>query len=106
MAETKLMVWIDQDLCTGDGICEEIAPDVFLGRDDGLWVVKEESSHFGSTIIFDGAEGDGHGPEGSRGVARVPDSQIADVVEAATECPGECIMIEPYDAAIMAARGA
>ncbi|MFC2177298.1 ferredoxin, partial [Actinomycetota bacterium] len=33
MSETQLMVWIDQDLCTGDGICEEIAPDVFQGRD-------------------------------------------------------------------------
>ena len=102
MADTQLMVWIDQDLCTGDGICEEIAPDVFLGRDDGLWVVKEEASHFGSTIIFDGKDA----PDGSRGVARVPDSQIADVVDAATECPGECIMIEPFDAAVMAARNA
>ena len=102
MADAQLMVWIDQDLCTGDGICEEIAPDVFLGRDDGLWVVKEEASHFGSTIIFDGNQA----PDGSRGVARVPDSQIADVVDAATECPGECIMIEPYDADVMANRGA
>ncbi len=102
MADSQLMVWIDQDLCTGDGICEEIAPDVFLGRDDGLWVVKEEASHFGKTIVFDGNEA----PDGSRGVARVPDSQIADVVDAATECPGECIMIEPYDPEVMAARGA
>jgi len=105
MADTQLMVWIDQDLCTGDGICEEIAPDVFLGRDDGLWVVKEEASNFGATIIFDGSDGDGHGPDGSRGVARVPDSQVDVVVEAAEECPGECIMIEPFDAEIMAARG-
>src|SRR3989304_9068094 len=66
MAETtQLMVWIDQDLCTGDGICEEITPDVFVGRDDGLWVVKEESKHFGRTVVFDGVEGEGHGPEGS-----------------------------------------
>jgi len=105
MADTQLMVWIDQDLCTGDGICEEIAPDVFLGRDDGLWVVKEEASNFGATIIFDGVDGDGHGPDGSRGVARVPDSQVDVVVEAAEECPGECIMIEPFDAEVMAARG-
>jgi ferredoxin len=105
MADTQLMVWIDQDLCTGDGICEEIAPDVFLGRDDGLWVVKEEASNFGATIIFDGGDGDGHGPDGSRGVARVPDSQVDIVVEAAEECPGECIMIEPFDAEILAARG-
>ena len=94
--ETKLMVWIDQDLCTGDGLCEEIAPDVFHGRDDGLWTVKEEASYFGKSILFDG----------SRGVARVPDGIIDTVVEAAEECPGECIMIEPYDAAIMADRGA
>jgi ferredoxin len=57
MAATALMVWIDQDLCTGDGICSEICPDVFVGRDDGLWVVKEEASHFGATIVFDGADG-------------------------------------------------
>ena len=63
---TTLMVWIDQDLCTGDGICSEICPDVFVGRDDGLWVVKEEASHFGSTIVFDGVDGAGHGPDGAR----------------------------------------
>ena len=106
MSETQLMVWIDQDLCTGDGICEEIAPDVFQGRDDGLWVVKEQASNFGEDLIFDGEEGPGHGPEGSRGVARVPDDQIDIVVESAEECPGECIMIEPYDAELMANRGA
>ena len=104
--ETTLMVWIDQDLCTGDGICEEIAPDVFIGRDDGLWVVKEEAAHFDATIVFDAEEGEGHGPEGAQGVARVPDNQIDTVVEAAEECPGECIMIEPYSAEAMANRGA
>ncbi len=105
MTATRLMVWIDQDLCTGDGICEEIAPDVFVGRDDGLWVVKEEAKYFGTTVVFDGEEGDGHGPEGSRGVARVPDELIDDVIESAEECPGECIMIEPYDEQIMSRRG-
>ncbi len=100
MADAKLMVWIDQDLCTGDGICEEIAPDVFVGRDDGLWVVKEEASHWGSTVVFDGNQA----PDGARGVARVPDSQTEDVVEAAEECPGECIMIEPFDQEVFANR--
>ena len=102
---TTLMVWIDQDLCTGDGICSEICPDVFVGRDDGLWVVKEEASHFGSTIVFDGVDGAGHGPDGGKGVARIPDSLIDSAVEAAEECPGECIMIEPYDQAAIDARG-
>ena len=36
-----MKVWIDQDLCTGDGLCEEIAPDVFTLLDDGLAYVKE-----------------------------------------------------------------
>ncbi len=106
MADAKLMVWIDQDLCTGDGICEEIAPDVFVGRDDGLWVVKEDAKYFGTEIVFDGVDGPGHGPEGSRGVARVPDSLLEDVIESAQECPGECIMIEPFDQEIFANRGA
>ncbi len=102
MADPSLMVWIDQDLCTGDGICEEIAPDVFQGRDDGLWVVKETASNWGADIVFDGAQA----PDGARGVARVPDAQIDIVVEAAEECPGECIMIEPFDADTFAKRGA
>jgi ferredoxin len=38
-------------------------------------------------------------------VARVPDALIDDVIEAAEECPGECIMIEPYDEQIMSERG-
>ncbi len=93
---TKLIVWIDQDLCTGDGICEEITPDVFVGRDDGLWVVKEEQKYFARTIVFDGEEGEGHGPDGARGMARVPDDLIEDTIESAEECPGECIMLEPF----------
>lgn len=105
-----LQVWIDQDLCTGDGICEEICPDVFGRRDDGLWVVKEDKKHFGASIIYDLASGEeesdectcgamsgihAHRVEGSRGVARVPDSLLDATIEAAEECPGECIMIEP-----------
>ncbi len=98
---TALMVWIDQDLCTGDGICEEICGDVFVARDDGLWVVKEEAKHFGSTIVFDGTAA----PDGGKGVARIPDSLIDSAVEAAEECPGECIMIEPFDQAAIDGRG-
>lgn len=81
-------------VCTGDGICSEICPDVFVGRDDGLWVVKEEAKHYGETIVFDGKEGKGHGPDGAKGLARVPASLEDATIEAAEECPGECIMIE------------
>ncbi|MDW3221115.1 MAG: ferredoxin [Acidimicrobiales bacterium] len=103
--ETTLMVWIDQDLCTGDGICSEICPDVFEARDDGLWVVKEEAAHFDKRIVFDGESGEGHGPDMAAGVARVPDALIGDAVEAAEECPGECIMLEPFNQASIDARG-
>ena len=41
-----MKVWIDQDLCTGDGLCEEIAPDVFTLLDDGLAYVREGDKVF------------------------------------------------------------
>jgi len=41
-----MKVWIDQDLCTGDGLCEEIAPDVFVLLDDGLAYVREADKVF------------------------------------------------------------
>ena len=36
-----MKVWIDQDLCTGDGLCVEICPSLFDMHDDGLAYVKE-----------------------------------------------------------------
>jgi ferredoxin len=34
---------VDRDLCIGDGICEELCPEVFELRDDGLaYVINEE----------------------------------------------------------------
>ena len=74
-----MKVWIDQDLCTGDGLCEEIAPDVFVLLDDGLAYVKEGDKVFGA------------GPEG---LANVPDDQVEACIESAEECPGECIFLE------------
>jgi ferredoxin len=76
-----MKVWIDQDLCTGDGLCEEIAPDVFTLLDDGLAYVKE-----GDKVYSD--------PGGAEGLAVIPDGQLEAVIESAEECPGECIYIE------------
>src|SRR3954470_22791661 len=76
-----MKVWIDQDLCTGDGLCEEIAPDVFTLLDDGLAYVKE-----GDKVFSD--------PGGAEGLANVPAGQEEAVIESAEECPGECIFIE------------
>jgi len=39
-----MKVWIDQDLCTGDGLCEEICPSVFTLLDDGLAYVKQDGT--------------------------------------------------------------
>ena len=41
-----MKVWIDQDLCTGDGLCAEICPDIFIMRDDGLAYVQENGHIF------------------------------------------------------------
>jgi ferredoxin len=84
-------VWIDQDLCTGDGLCEEIYPAIFQGHDDGLYYVKEPEwadLHVGP---------DGPEYQMAKGMASVPDKDIALVVEAAEECPGECIFVEQVD---------
>ena len=81
-----MKVWIDQDLCTGDGLCEEIAADVFTLLDDGLAYVRE-----GATI-YATAKGN---PQGAEGMANFADSQLDAVIESAEECPGECIFIEP-----------
>jgi ferredoxin len=81
-----MKVWIDQDLCTGDGLCEEIAPDVFVLLDDGLAYVREGDKIFASSEDND---------EGAKGLAAIPDGQLDLVVESAEECPGECIFIEP-----------
>ncbi len=87
-------VWIDGDACTGAGTCSQIAPEVFHQRSDGIWAVKEDSAHFGETVIFDGSSTPGRGPDGLEGQARVPEVLLGSVIEAAEECPGECIYLE------------
>ncbi len=87
-------VWIDGDACMGAGTCSDIAPLVFHQRNDGTWAVKEDSSQFGDTVIFDGSSGPGHGPDGFEGRARVPGHLLETVIDAADECPGECIYVE------------
>jgi ferredoxin len=56
--------------------------------------VKEAPPYFDQTVIFDGIEQAGHGPEGSAGLARVPAELSEIVVDAADECPAECIYLE------------
>lgn len=88
------VVWIDGDECMGAGTCEQIAPQVFVERRDGTWAVQEDQVFFGSHMIFDGVAADGHGPDGAAGRARIPEHLVDLVVEAAEECPAECIFVE------------
>ena len=76
-----LRVWIDQDLCTGDGLCVDYAPEVFRILEDGIAYVVE-----GSKVCND--------PGGSMEAAGVPTHLGKAVVDAASVCPGECIMVE------------
>lgn len=74
-------VWIDQDLCTGDGLCIDHCPDVFVQLEDGIAYVAEEG-----LVLSD--------PGGSGSLAYVPRRHYQSVVDAAEACPGECIFIE------------
>jgi len=85
-----MKVWIDQDLCTGDGLCAELAPDVFVMHTDGLAYVKDPS-----WPNLMGPDGKGDGPRlQMTQAADFPDSMLDDVIQAAEDCPGECIFIE------------
>ena len=86
-----MRVWIDQDLCTGDGLCAEIAPAVFEMYDDGMAYVKEVDW---PNLMGPSGKSDGPVYQMSQGMATVPESLLQDVIEAAEECPGECIFIE------------
>ena len=76
-----MRVWIDQDLCTGDGLCTDHAPAVFTLLEDGIAYVKDSGR-----VLND--------PGGAASLARVPASLELDVVAAADDCPGECIFVE------------
>ncbi|PCH55050.1 MAG: 4Fe-4S ferredoxin [Verrucomicrobiales bacterium] len=86
-----MKVWIDQDLCTGDGICAEICPSIFEMADDGLAYVKEE--YWKSIVGPEGGKGD-PALKMAEGTAAVPEELLEAVIESADECPGECIYIE------------
>jgi len=78
-----LEVWIDQDLCTGDGICAQYAPEVFELDIDGLAYVKGPAP-----------EGEEAGLLAEPGATTpVPLPLLQDVADSAKECPGDCIHV-------------
>ncbi|MEV6346354.1 ferredoxin [Actinoplanes sp. NPDC051851] len=74
----ELQVWIDQDLCTGDGLCVQYAPEVFELDIDGLAYVKDDS---GELLQAPGVR------------AGVPRHLVLEVIDSAKECPGDCIHV-------------
>jgi ferredoxin len=78
----SLTVRIDQDLCTGDGLCVQYARPVFEMDLDGLAYVKGADDELqtapGATVL-------------------VPLGLEADVIASAKECPGRCIHVARAD---------
>lgn len=79
-----MFVWIDQDLCTGDGLCVDHCPDVFVQLEDGI-----------AYVANDGVPS--NDPGGSGSLVLIPERHLAQVIQAAEVCPGECIFIEAVD---------
>jgi ferredoxin len=76
VSEEPTHVWIDQKLCTGDGLCVQYAPEVFEFDVDGLAYVKDAA---GELLTEPGRR------------TEVPAHLRLEVIDAARECPGECI---------------
>ena len=74
-------MWIDQDLCTGDGLCTDHAPEIFTLLEDGIAYVKQHGR-----VLND--------PGGAGSLAVVPSPLTKAAIHAAEDCPGECIFIE------------
>ena len=76
-----MKVRIDQELCIGDGLCENIAPDVFTVLGDGLSYVIG-----GVDVVRD--------PGVATAACVVPSEFEEAVVEASENCAGDCIFID------------
>jgi ferredoxin len=81
-----LRVWIDQELCTGDGLCVQDAPDVFEFDIDGLAYVKDSD---GELLTDPGA------------TTTISESDAREVLESAKNCPGLCIHVARADDGVM-----
>ena len=81
----KVLVWIDQDLCTGDGLCTDHCPDLFVLLEDGI-----------SYVIGPDRE-PCNDPGGASSACELPAPLLAAAVAAADDCPGECIFLEEMD---------
>jgi ferredoxin len=85
-----LRVRVDQAQCTGDGLCVTRAPAVFEHDVDGLAYVKTSD---GELLTAPGAK------------VVVPLPLVDAVIDAADECPGDCIYVERPDGTLEAGPG-
>ena len=74
-----MRVWIDQDCCTGAGLCVDHCPELFVVLEDGIGYV-----HLSGVVLGDGM---------TSSIA-VPRRYERAAVDAAERCPGECIYLE------------
>ena len=75
-----MQVWIDQDCCTGAGLCVDHCPELFVVLEDGIGYV-----HQGAYAISDPTHPALH----------VPHRHEQAAIDAVERCPGECIYLEP-----------
>ncbi|MEP7204335.1 MAG: ferredoxin [Ilumatobacteraceae bacterium] len=73
-----MRVWIDQDLCSGVAVCVQDCPEVFTLGSDGLAYVTIDGRMYASDEQ-----------------AIVDDALFEPVLDAAEDCPEECIYVEP-----------
>lgn len=82
MERDDVLVRVQHDLCTGDGLCAQYAPEVFELDIDGIAYVKTP----GGDLLTSATD-----------AAVVPAHLLLDVVDSAKECPGECIYVTRAD---------
>ena len=75
-----MRVWIDQNDCTGAGLCVDHCPELFIVLEDGIGYVRDHGA-----VITDAIQVGVH----------VPLRFEQDAIDAVERCPGECIYVEP-----------
>ena len=75
----RMVVWIDQDLCTGDANCATNVPGVFEMR---------------GGLAFVSGNGEKFDKGGAMAIAYVSEPDVLATIDEAEDCPGECIFIE------------
>jgi ferredoxin len=78
-----MRVWIDQDCCTGAGLCVDHCPELFIVLEDGIGYVHD------SGFVVAGVE---------HPSVAVPHRYEQSAIDAVERCPGECIYLDPDDA--------